>query len=169
MTKDELHAAIKDASLLWYVRAIAHALIDAGLLTSLDCAAEICVLPSRELNLHSTHRRNRDFTTIDHVNGRGDERLRNLRLLHMACNSARTQRGKPLSPELKAKISAVQKANNTPRLCPKCGKSVRGNVGLRTHTRTSTCGDGLSPHKGKHLSPEHRAKLSVSGKRARAR
>lgn len=93
-----------------FVRAIGHALIDAGRLHVVECMYDLCVLPSRSFVCPSDERRTRRWRpVIDHVvelwQG-GTDRLSNLQLIHFACNSSKTVQLQLVNPERREAMAA---------------------------------------------------------------
>lgn len=90
---------------------VGHCLIELGLVTSVECGYEHCVMPTREFALAAAkgEYRGRGIATVDHVvsiSDGGDDMPLNLQLMHMACNGSKGSRDARKNPEISAKISA---------------------------------------------------------------
>jgi hypothetical protein len=95
----------------WRVRAILHAMVDLGRLTSLECQLPECYMESRAFDAQQDGRlgHNAKGLVLDHIIPQlqgGNDRLENLRAIHGTCN-VRRARGWKMAPEARAKISAA--------------------------------------------------------------
>jgi len=97
----------------WRVRAILHAMVEAGSLTVLECQLPECYMDSREFEMQRKGRgHNGKGLVLDHIVPRlqgGNDRPENLRAIHATCNIMRA-RGWKMSDEARARISKAAKA-----------------------------------------------------------
>lgn len=111
MDKEALHHQVETFNHTnWHVRAIIHALIDLGRITTLECQLPECVLDKRRFKPRAPGRGYQPYSlTLDHIepqfNGK-NHRPENLRILHHACNLA-CERGRPDSDEARLKKKAA--------------------------------------------------------------
>jgi hypothetical protein len=113
----DLHAEIETYVFSsWVGYAIVHALIDAGRVLKIECQMPECRRDTRVF-AKSGRRGQGDLLVIDHIvhtQDGGSNRIENLRLAHLSCNSG-WRKGRPgviFTDEAKARISAgVRKAH----------------------------------------------------------
>jgi hypothetical protein len=111
-TRAQLHSQIEAlAHTNWRVRAILHAMVDAGTLCRLECQLPECYMDDRLFDVQRKGRGHRaKGLVIDHIVPQlqgGSDRPENLRAIHANCNTHRA-RGWKMSEEAKAKISAAK-------------------------------------------------------------
>jgi hypothetical protein len=114
LSREEVHRQVeglKHAN--WRVRAILHAMVDAGTLPRLECQLPNCYMDSREFETQKQGRgHNGKGLVIDHIVPQlqgGSDRPENLRAIHATCNVSRAK-GWKMSEEAKARIGAAAKA-----------------------------------------------------------
>lgn len=95
-------------------RIVTHALIELGVVTTLECSYEWCKLDTRSFGVtrKGSVRGQRDALTVDHVlplwEG-GSDRPSNLRLMHWICNVSLGTSEARTRPELREKMSKALK------------------------------------------------------------
>lgn len=107
-----VHDEIEALGGLWYVRALAHVIVDRDGLSELRCQMPECILDSRER--FEVHAGGRDYQpphqlTIDHIERRvdgGSNAPENLRIAHRSCNTSASNRGRKDPPWVLAKKKA---------------------------------------------------------------
>lgn len=114
MDTESLHQQIEGlCHANWRVRAILHAMVEAGSLTRLECQLPDCVMDSREFDPQRSGRGHvRKGLVIDHIVPQlqgGSDRPENLRVIHANCNVARAK-GWKQTPEARAAIAKAAKA-----------------------------------------------------------
>lgn len=158
----------------WHSYTIVHCMIDAGIITKLECMADECKLPTRAF-IKQGPRGSAAIMVIDHVIPRrsnGSHKIDNLRIMHNACNAA-WRKGLPgvqFSDETRAQISAsVKKAHAdgkfrkiyTPERNDKISKAFKGrSLSEETKQKISASRRGQSSGmKGRKHTPEAREKI----------
>lgn len=109
--RESLHGQVAGLGIAnWHVRAILHALIDAGQIETLECQYESCIFNSRAFVARTGSRgHEKRSVVIDHIETQmqgGSDRLENLRAIHASCNVSRAERLD--SPETREKRRAAR-------------------------------------------------------------
>ena len=90
LTKSELHDVIDTLNVsTWTTHALFHAMIDAEILTSLECQREDCLYPGESFS-PVKGRGHLLRISIDHVTPKqfgGVNRIENFRIMHVGCNA----------------------------------------------------------------------------------
>lgn len=97
MDKAVLHDQIDALGLaMWRSRALLHAMVDAGAISTLECQLPDCKMPHRGFLPREGQTGSRAMSiVVDHILPRacgGGDRLDNLRILHDACNVRRDRK-----------------------------------------------------------------------------
>lgn len=158
----------------WHSYTIIHCMIDAGIVTKLECMATECKLPTREF-LKQGPRGSGGLLVLDHIvprRTRGSHQIGNLRIVHNSCNAGWRKgiTGSFHTDETKAVLSAKMKQAHadgkfkkiyTPERGQKLSEAFTGRpLTDETKAKISTARRGQpSAFKGKTHSPETREKL----------
>jgi hypothetical protein len=162
---DDLHTELDTYRLNWHSLALIHAMIDAGLITTLECQRSDCLLPDVPFTKVNT-RGSRTVLSLDHIvpqRHNGVHRLENLRIVHGACNygwRGGTRFTGPHTEEAKRRIGAAQAGiPKTPEHNRKSGEGVRRHWATLTAEERSAHGANIHAA----TTPEARSARALKG------